>query len=55
MQYEVTDYEWGVIGPMLPNKLGGVPRVDHRHVRNGNFWVLRSGAPWCDLPESFVP
>lgn len=40
---------------MLPNKPGGVPRVDDRDVRNGIFRVLRSGAPWCDLPESFGP
>ena len=46
MQYEVTDYEWGVIGPMLPNKPGGVPRVDDRDVRNSIFRVLRSGVHW---------
>jgi hypothetical protein len=26
MWYELTDDEWGVIRPMLPNKLRGVPR-----------------------------
>ena len=52
---KLTDYEWGVIRPMLPNKLRGVPRVDDRRVLKGIFWVLRSGAPWCDLPESFGP
>jgi transposase len=31
----------------------GVPRVDDRRVLNGIFWVLRSGAPWRDLPGSF--
>src|SRR3546814_17834000 len=39
--------------PMLPNKPRGVPRVDDRRVLNGIFWVLRSGAPWRDLPESY--
>jgi putative transposase of IS4/5 family DUF4096 len=38
---------------MLPNKPRGVPRVNDRHVLNGIFWVLRSGAPWRDLPERF--
>jgi Putative transposase of IS4/5 family (DUF4096) len=33
----------------------GVPSVNDRRVLNGIFWVLRSGAPWRDLPESFVP
>ena len=28
MRYELNDYEWRVIKPMLPNKPHGVPRVD---------------------------
>jgi transposase len=55
MWYEFSDYEWGVIKPMLPNKPRGIPRVDDRRVLNGIFWVLRSGAPWRDLPESYGP
>src|SRR6201997_514043 len=55
MRYELTDYEWLAIKPMLPNKSRGVPRVDDRRVLNGIFWVLRSGAPWRDLRESFGP
>ena len=43
------------IKPMLPNKPRGVPRVNDRRVLNGIFWVLRSGAPWRDLPEAFGP
>jgi len=31
------------------------PCVDDRRVLNGIFWVLRSGAPWRDLPETLVP
>ena len=55
MRYELKDYEWRVIKPMLPNKPRGVPRVDDRRVFNGIFWVLRSGAPWRDLPENYGP
>jgi transposase len=55
MRYELADYEWVVIKPMLPNKPRGVPRVNDRRVLNGIFWVLRSGAPWRDLPEAFGP
>ena len=54
MRYELTDYEWTAIKPFLPNKPRGVPRVNDRRVLNGIFWVLRSGAPWRDLPETFV-
>ena len=32
IRYELTDYEWAVIRPMLPNKARGVPRVDDRRV-----------------------
>ena len=53
--YELTDFEWDVIAPLLPNKPRGVPRVNDRRVLNGIFWVLRSGAPWRDLPGSFGP
>lgn len=55
MRYELSDYEWGVINPKLPNRPRGVPRVDDRRILNGIFWILRSGAPWRDLPESFGP
>ena len=40
---------------MLPDKPRGVPRVDDRRVLDGIFWVLRSGAPWRDLPENYGP
>ena len=30
MRYELTDDEWSVIKPMLPNKPRGIPRVDDR-------------------------
>ena len=55
MRYELADYEWTAIRPMLPNKPRGVPRVNDRRVLNGIFWVLRSGAPWRDLPVAFGP
>jgi transposase len=53
MRYEISDCEWNVIRPMLPNKARGIPRVDDRRVLNGIFWVLRSRAPWRDLPGSY--
>src|SRR5262244_2978674 len=55
MRYELTDHEWAAIKPMLPDKPRGVPRVNDRRVLNGIFWVLRSGAPWRDLPDNFGP
>jgi transposase len=55
MRYELSDCEWSVIGPMLPNKPRGILRVDDRRVLNGIFCVLRSGAPWRDLPDIYGP
>jgi transposase len=49
MRYELTDFEWAAIKPMLPNKPRGVPRMDDRRVLNGIFWVLdleRRGATY---------
>jgi len=55
MRYELPDFEWTAIGPFLPNKPRGVPRVNDRRVLNGIFWILRSGAPWRDLPVDSGP
>jgi transposase len=54
-RYDLSDFEWSAIQPVLPQKSRGVPRVDDRRVLNGIFWVLRSGAPWADLPERYGP
>jgi transposase len=55
MRYKLTNYEWAAIKPLLPNKPRGVPRVNDWRVLNGILWVLRSGAPWRDPPQSFGP
>ena len=53
MRCEFSEHEWTVIKPKLPNKPRGVRRVDDRRVRDGIGWVLRSGAPWRDLPATY--
>jgi hypothetical protein len=40
MRYELSDHEWSVIKPMLPNRPRGIPRVDDRRILNGIFWVF---------------
>ncbi|PNQ03926.1 transposase [Sphingobium sp. SA916] len=54
-RYELTDKEWLIIEPLLPNKPRGVPRVDDRRVLNGILWRFRSGAPWAEIPERYGP
>ena len=54
-RYDLSEAEWRLIEPLLPNRSRGVPRVDDRRVINGIFYVLRTGSPWRDLPERYGP
>lgn len=36
-RFDLTDFEWNLIQPLLPNKPRCVPRVDGRRVLNGIF------------------
>jgi transposase len=54
-RYELTDGEWLIIAPLLPNKPRGVPRVDDRRVLNGILWRFRTGSPWAEIPERYGP
>jgi transposase len=50
---DVTDREWQIIEPLLPEAQGiGRPRqVDLREIVNGIFYVLREGCSWRALPH----
>ena len=54
-RYELTDGEWSMIDPLLPNKPRGVLRVDDRRVLNGILWRFRTGSPWSEIPERYGP
>ena len=54
-RFDLSDREWLIMGPLLPNRPRGVPRTDDRRVLNGIFYVLRTGSPWRDLPERYGP
>jgi len=54
-RFDLTDFEWSVMAPLLPNKVRGVKRVDDRRVLNGIFWRLRTGAPWGRHPGALWP
>jgi transposase len=55
MRYDLTDFEWNVIEPVLPKGRRGRQPENNLRVMNGIFWVLRTGAPWRDLPERYGP
>jgi transposase len=54
-RYELSDGQWDRIKDLLPGKVGDPGRSgkDNRLFVNGVLWVLRSGAPWPDLPERY--
>ena len=56
-RHELTDAEWDAIADLFPSGKGrrGRPWNDHRKMLNGMIWILRTGAPWRDLPEEFGP
>ena len=57
---DLTDEQWEVLEPLIPAppRRGdgrGRPWRDPRDVLNGILWILRTGAPWKDLPERYPP
>ena len=42
-RFDLSDGEWSIIQPLLPNKPRGMPRVDDRRMVNGIFYILRTG------------
>ncbi len=52
---ELTDEQWEKLAPLLPPQKPkvGRPARDHRLIVNGILWILRTGAPWRDLPERY--
>ena len=54
---DLTGRQWRKIEPLLPAQKPrtGRPGKDHRTIINGILWILRTGAPWRDLPERYGP
>jgi transposase len=59
---DLTDEQWEAIRSSIPEperkgstEHGGRPWRDPRDVLNGILWVLRTGAPWADLPRRYPP
>jgi len=62
LEVDLTDKQWAAIKRFVPgperrrsSPQGGRPWRDPRDVLNGMLWVLRSGAPWADLPGRYPP
>ena len=54
----LTEEQWALLEPLLPRVIPredgkGRPRSNPRDVLDGVLWVLRTGAPWADLPRRY--
>ena len=47
----MTDEEWAFFEPFVKRQTGRPGR--HRRTLDGIFWLMRTGAPWRDLPAEF--
>lgn len=59
---DLTDEQWQILEPLVtekPRRRGrkidgrGRPRVPSRPILNAILWVLRTGAPWADIPGRY--
>lgn len=55
-RHQMTDAEWELIADIFPEPSStGRPPRDPRELLDGIFWIVRTGAPWRDVPEEFGP
>src|SRR5262245_15224605 len=60
MNCDLTDSQWAALDPLIPEPSGRktvvvAPWKERRAVLNGILCVLRTGAPWADLPDRYPP
>lgn len=54
-RHDISDAVWELLSPHLPGQLnqkGGTSK-DNRQFINAVSWIIRTGAPWRDLPPSY--
>lgn len=54
-RHDISDDVWKLLEPHLPGREGawGGKARDNRRFINAVFWILRTGAPWRDLPPDY--
>jgi transposase len=54
-RHALSNEQWARLAPLLPPQKPktGRPALDHRLIIDGILWILRTGAPWRDLPERY--
>ena len=55
-RHDISDETWELLENHLPGRKGtwGGNARDNRQFINAVFWILRTGAPWRDLPPDSV-
>jgi transposase len=54
-RHDISDETWKLLEPHLPGQAGqwGGIAEDNRKFIDAVFWILRTGAPWRDLPPVY--
>jgi len=54
-RHDISDHDWSLLETHLPGRSGawGGNARDNRQFINAVFWILRTGAPWRDLPPDY--
>jgi transposase len=55
-RHDLSDKQWLKIEPIITAKTGnwgGSNANDNRLFANAIFWIIRTGAPWRDLPPQY--
>lgn len=57
---DLTNEQWELVEPLIPEKERrsdgrGRPWRGAREVLEGILWILRTGAPWQDMPDRYPP
>ena len=54
-RHDISDELWSKLEPLVPGQKGtwGGVAKNNRQFINGVFWILRTGAPWRDLPSVY--
>lgn len=54
-RHDISDHVWSLLAPLLPGRRGawGGRAKDNRLFVNAIFWILRTGAPWRNLPPEY--
>lgn len=56
-RHTLSDAAWSQISILfdLPRKTGRKKKYSDREVLDAILWILKTGAPWRDLPDHFPP